>query len=304
MITAATMEQLQAYRAWADLLPSVEAAAAEYAADEDTLRNDLVESIAADLWRQDHEDGPSLLAEIRYYTSGRMLRPSAPDVATDWRESIPAHYRRMRNGVPADTVCSELGFDSEVALMDAIKAEVGTRIHSHAQAVAMAEDIAKHAPELVDLQTDHAASLQNLAEEWTRIRAKLAELTAELQAEIAEDPQPVAVAVVAAPVPSRRARFARTPMATTAARWVVGTMADTWTAAQFGARLLLAMLWHVEADCGQHVSRRTARAHCTHCQYLRADLAAARVTDLTTAYRAAWVEAMTPAPWDRITIHQ
>lgn len=153
-----------------------------WAQEESALLDQLAAYIAETLWSA--QQGPSLLARIREATGGKMVRPGSNDTVTDWRDDVPAHYRRMTDGVPADMVAERLGFDGEAELLDAIREEVRRgRFHSRSEARQAAESEAVQHPEYLALVAAHARE----AAEWEEQRAMLAALCAEEPAAPAGD---------------------------------------------------------------------------------------------------------------------
>ena len=285
------------------------AAVAEHAAEGDALRreqsdeadalwNALIDYYADLLWAQE-QARPSVLAAIREATGGRMIRPSAPDVAAEYREDIPAHYRRMRNGVAADDVATELGYAGEWELAAAIRAERVGRIHSRAEARRRAEVLAAQCPEWVALQERHMAAWAA----WERDHAALvAAYESERRAEAAAvTAEPVAIVPAAEPAPGpaaaprprrvgRRVRATRAPRPAVPAAvpvrpvrpagadawlWVLlivlGRLVGRW-AARVGLAVAAAVLATISpvppAAAAQHVhATRRARRQCRACRH-------------------------------------
>jgi len=165
---------LQTDRAlWEEMATALRADLAQWEEEEAAVLAEITAEIADRIWAAQKAE-KTLLSRIREVTGGRMLRPGSADTAQDWRESVPAHYRRMRDGVPADEVATELGFESEAALLAACRAEAGHLYHSHAETWAAAEWQAAQDPRYLAWLTEHQPEREALEDDLTTLEAWLA----------------------------------------------------------------------------------------------------------------------------------
>lgn len=259
-------------------------------AEESRLWAVLVDDLADDLW-QDHRAAPSLLGRIRQATGGRMIRPSAPDVAQEYRDTIPSHYRRMQGGVAADSVATELGFAEERELFAAMEAEAGRLLQGHADARRRAELMVYGLSEWRAWEAERTARW----DAWQAERDALALALADAEAAEAIDARlrrlplapvvpfpvpavPTPARVAATALPSRRGRPRSTPplwylAATAGGAWAwalllavataTGRLMHRWARQTAGA--ILSWLAKAATPCGGHVTRR-AKATCRHCR--------------------------------------
>ena len=159
---------------WEEAAAALRAELAQWEEEEAAVLAELTAEIADRIWAAQKAE-QTLLSRIREVTGGRMLRPGSADTAQDWRESVPAHYRRMRHGVPADEVAAELGFESEAALLAACRAEAGHLYHTHADAWAAAEWQAAQDPRYLAWLAEHRPEREALEAELAAVEAWLAE---------------------------------------------------------------------------------------------------------------------------------
>lgn len=157
---------------------------AEWAAEEDAMEDGLTAQYVADLWEQ-RQQVPSVLSQVREVTGGKMIRPTGAGV--EWREQIPRHYLRIRDGIGADSVADMLGYPGEDALRAAIAAEVGTLATGRAQLEPEARQMAR--AEAWEVCSAHQSEFAAMLDRWqaTRDAVEAAEQAAEQAEAIAAD---------------------------------------------------------------------------------------------------------------------